>query len=357
MNTSLNANKLPTLTWNHFKVNHKEIHLSNEPDTAVSPKIITNNSTAVLKDGRTLDDLTFSGSDKKTETYILQNASLTKSIIVPKNNTDTAPLIFDLNLQPADKLTCLLDIVLEENSSANIVVSVSSAAESTVQYADLIRIHAAEGASLKLTCLQLLGKAALSFNNIVACLENEAKVSVLQIPLGAETALASAIMDLRGYHANSEIRSEYIGHLTQDIDLNYVARHYGKKTLSDIKMTGFLSDSSKKTARGTIDFHRGCKGSIGNESENVLMLNKNARNKSIPLILCDEEDVVGTHGAAIGTLDEDRFFYLKSRGIDENSAHRLFLDSAVSRLKGLLPDMLAAKIDNYNKEVLFNESV
>ncbi|WP_196605040.1 SufB/SufD family protein [Pectinatus haikarae] len=357
MYTALNANKLPVLTWNRFNVNSKELHLSNEPDSAVTPKIITDNDAIKINDNRTLDDIVFSGSDKKTEAYILKNASVTKSIIVPQNSTLAAPLIFDLTLQPTDKLTGIFDISLEENSSANIMISVSSLAQSTAQYADLIRVHAANGASLKLTCLQLLGSSAVSFNNIVSRLENDAKISILQIPLGAGTALASATADLRGYHSSASIRSDYIGHLEQDIDLNYVVRHYGKKTLSDIKMTGLLSDASRKTARGTIDFHRGCKGSSGNESENVLLLSEKARNKSVPLILCDEDDVAGTHGAAIGTLDEDRFFYLKSRGIDEKAARQLFLDSAVSRLKNLLPEILAAKIDNYSKEVLFNESV
>ena len=40
-------------------------------------------------------------------------------------------------------------------------------------------------------------------------------------------------------------------------------------------------------------------------------------NQTIPLILCEEEDVEGNHGATIGKLDEELLFYLESRGIPE----------------------------------------
>lgn len=357
MNTILNGNNIPVLTWNHFNVNYKQIQLYNRPDDKNNP-VITGDSTGMHIENKTsLDNFLISGNDAKTASYIIANASITKTITVNKNNSVETPLIFDMTLKDNDKLTALFDIILEENSHANIIVSISSAANAAGQYTDLIRIHAKKNSSLTFTCLQLLGENFLAFNNAIAYVENDAKVTIHHMPLGGKTALASALTDLHGYKAASEIYADYIGHNRQDIDLNYVTRHYGKKGLSEIKMTGLLLNDSKKTARGTLDFHHGCKGSSGNESENVLLLSKTAKNKSVPLMLCDEDDVVGNHGAAIGALDEEHLFYLQSRGIDETSARQIFLDSAIARLKNLLPQNLAAKIDTYDKEVLCNESL
>ena len=64
----------------------------------------------------------------------------------------------------------------------------------------------------------------------------------------------------------------------------------------------------KKTFRGTIDFRCGSSGSVGDEQEDVLLLGENIVNKTIPLILCEEEDVDGRHGATIGRLPEDMLF-------------------------------------------------
>lgn len=46
-------------------------------------------------------------------------------------------------------------------------------------------------------------------------------------------------------------------------------------------------------------------------------------NQTIPLILCAEEDVKGSHGASIGQLDEETLFYMQARGISEEQAYAL----------------------------------
>ena len=38
------------------------------------------------------------------------------------------------------------------------------------------------------------------------------------------------------------------------------------------------------------------------------MLGEDVENKTVPVILCSEENVVGNHGATIGELDEDTLF-------------------------------------------------
>ena len=45
------------------------------------------------------------------------------------------------------------------------------------------------------------------------------------------------------------------------------------------------------------------------------MLGEDVVNKTVPLILCAEENVVGNHGATIGELDDETLFYFESRGI------------------------------------------
>lgn len=60
---------------------------------------------------------------------------------------------------------------------------------------------------------------------------------------------------------------------------------------------------------------------MGNEKEDVLLLDDTIVNQTIPLILCNEEDVEGNHGATIGKLDEERCFIWSQ----EESAKRLFM--------------------------------
>ena len=106
-------------------------------------------------------------------------------------------------------------------------------------------------------------------------------------------------------------------------------------------------ERAKKVFRGTIDFKRGSAGSVGSENETVLLLGEDAENKTVPVILCAEENVEGSHGATIGELDEDTLFYFASRGIDRAAVERLARmaeDEAFSaRALGALAQVLCTK--------------
>ena len=108
-------------------------------------------------------------------------------------------------------------------------------------------------------------------------------------------------------------------------DFNYELRHRGRKTECEIDANGVLTGTSKKVYRGTIDLVHGCKGATGTERETVLLANKGVDNKTVPVILCDEDDVAGNHGATIGHVRDEQLFYLACRGLDQNAAEDLFI--------------------------------
>ena len=103
------------------------------------------------------------------------------------------------------------------------------------------------------------------------------------------------------------------------LDMNYNCDHIERKTDSLIKASGVMKAASIKNSRQTINFIKGCSASKGAESEEVLLLDDDVINKSLPVILCTEEDVEGEHGASIGQPDEDELYYLRSRGLDDET--------------------------------------
>lgn len=68
------------------------------------------------------------------------------------------------------------------------------------------------------------------------------------------------------------------------------------------------------------------------------MLGEEVENKTVPVILCSEENVVGNHGATIGELDEETLFYFESRGIGKEQAEGIMARAGIDRLKPLIGD-------------------
>ena len=155
---------------------------------------------------------------------------------------------------------------------------------------------------------------------------------MLHLYLGSGDIYSGCRMDLAGDNADFTYQAGYLGRNSQVLDVNLIANHLGKYTTCNLRADGTLKDSAQKTFRGTIDFKKGCKGSVGAEQENVLLLGEDIVNKTIPLILCAEEDVQGDHGATIGELDEDTLFFFAARGIDPITAENILTREKLNRL-------------------------
>ena len=70
----------------------------------------------------------------------------------------------------------------------------------------------------------------------------------------------------------------------------------------------------------------------------LMVLDEDVVNKSIPLILCKEEDVEGEHGATIGDLSDEVLLYFRSRGIDDETAYQLMAKGRLIGCVRQIPD-------------------
>mgnify|MGYP000216556075 CR=1 FL=1 len=204
-------------------------------------------------------------------------------------------------------------------------------------------LEAGKNAVIRLIQLQSAGVDALLYSEVTGnCAEN-GRVELTQILMGEGGLYSDSRFELKGDGSGLKAGIGYLGRKNQKIDINLVANHYGKHTESEIEANGALKDSAQKVFRGTIDFKHGSAGSTGSEQETVLLLGDDVVNKTVPLILCAEENVEGTHGATIGALDDDTLFYFESRGFDRAAAEDLMARAAVERLAHDLGDDATAE--------------
>ena len=193
-------------------------------------------------------------------------------------------------------------------------------------YSGFVVWHAGLSGSIPLTMATPGESLAMATNGALVD-----PVPVSQTILGATTTFTGLAGDLRGDSARADVETRYLGHGDQSHDLNYMLRHHGTRSQCNLNANGVLAGRSSKTLRGTIDLIRGCKGSEGSERETVLLVDEDVRNKTVPVILCSEDDVAGNHGATIGHIREDQLFYLESRGISRQDAEAMFVSATLEQ--------------------------
>ena len=217
-------------------------------------------------------------------------------------------------------------------------VTVFETFENAAKLAVETELTAREGACIRLVQIQSTGKESLLYNRVSGECAKNGRIELVQILIGAGDAYCDSHIELSGEGSGFKADIGYLGQREQKLDMNLAVDHWGKSTESEINAAGALKDAAHKVFRGTIDFKNGSSASVGNEKETVLMLGDDVVNKTVPLILCAEENVVGNHGATIGELDEDTLFYFESRGIDKQTAENILARAAIERLARLLGD-------------------
>lgn len=242
---------------------------------------------------------------------------------------------------------------VKKDSQMNVAVYCTSKETEVDSLFLQLKVYAEANARIDITVVQTVDKNVSVFSDIGGILEKNAAVNLVKMELGGKKVYSGVYMDLKGDFSSFEARIGYLGEEKQHLDMNYVARHHGRKTQSLMESSGVLDEDAFKLFRGTIDFVKGCSESVGNEKEDVLLFGENVVNQTIPLILCAEEDVEENHGASIGELDEKTLFYLMSRGFTAEKAKKMIakarLEAVAAQIK---EDSVREKTRKYLEERL-----
>lgn len=282
MSEKIQINKLPVNTWNRLGVNYAEVEWE---ETAPAKQSIT-----------------------------------------VKSGEDPEPFRLDFSEAGDSEVS----FTAEENSS--ITVYELHRSNSAVK----LSFDIGKNASVKL--VQLLNPTEKLRHETFANCSKGGKFQIMTIMTGDGNIYSDNRTELEGDSSSINVEVAYLGKNSQTIDYNIAVNHWGKDTHSEINAAGALMDSAKKVFRGTIDFKTGSSDSKGSENETVIMLGDDVVNKTVPLILCSEENVEGSHGATIGELDDDTLFYFESRGIGREEAERIMAYAALKRLIRLSDD-------------------
>lgn len=248
-------------------------------------------------------------------------------------------IVYDNNEDLIDEI----HIELKENTNSNIIIKYASIKD--VFHHSKIVIDGENRSMAKISIINMLSKNSQSFVAIEKYLGNNANVEVNFIDLGGIIRVSNYYAKLDNESAISTLNNIFVGN-NDRIDMNYYVGLNNQKVEGYINVRGALNGSSYKTFKGTIDFIEGSKKSIGKENENTVLLSDDAQSKSLPMLLCHEEDVIGAHGVSSGKIDSDKLFYITSRGISMEDARKLIIKSNFNEIINRISD------DNIKDEII-----
>lgn len=337
------VNPIPVPTWNWLKMNEAVVGMDAPPDGEIHPAVSGLAGGIIYREAAAA--VPFSGATglgSGAAVFFADAGKNSVAVTAEKDVRSDVPVVLSYDWTDGGSAACTQIVRAEENSSVTVIIVSRSPSAAAGFSAMRTKLCAARNAHIHLVKVQLLGGGFVQLDDTSAVCADNGSVAVTHVILGGSETYAGVAAALSGYQSAFSSDTAYLCRGDQLLDMNYIVTHTGKKTSCSMAVAGTLCGRARKTYRGTIDFQNGCSGAVGEEQEEVLLLSPEAVNKSIPLILCGEEDVSGEHGATIGRLSEEMLFYMQARGIGRQAAEQLVARAKIQRTLSRIPDEATA---------------
>ncbi len=260
--------------------------------------------------------------------FLLLHEALCSQSIVVKIPDNTAHNVKISELAGNKNTFTSIFVVCGEHSQSKIIFEISSG---NVYYrSSLVKITARQGSRVKVVHAQNAGEKTISFEKEIAVVEKDAELRFVDVCAGSCFTKRDLYAELKGEGASIQISGVNLGKREQVFDLHYSMIHSAKNTSSNMLMKGVLDEKAKCTLRGLVRIEKNCSGCKGYQKEDTLLLSESAQSDLLPKLEIDNDNVKCSHGSTVTHLDEEKMFYLMSRGLNESEAKRKIVEGFVS---------------------------
>lgn len=329
MKYTLNKLDSNVRTTNNFKINDITVDLD-LPDTYSFHDFKSNypiESTVIDKEITSRIGLTF-------------NKYLNIDINIDNSKDD---IILEYDFSGNDNLVVNFNINYLDNSNGNIIIKFKSLDNNKHICFYKENLINKENSSGNITIINMLNDNSYMFTSILNSVLDNSNITHNIIDIGGGIRISNIFGKTYKY-ANNIFNNIYIGLGNSTIDSYYYLDNIGNNSFNNLVVEGVLNDNSNKNFRGIIDLESGASSSCGIEGENCILLSDRCRSRSLPVLLCGEENVEGAHGVSTGKIDQDKLFYIMSRGYNRKEAEKLIV---MSRFNNIL--------NNINNEEIRSE--
>ena len=327
-NVLINRANVPAAqTWNRLRANSLSVTVPNHADAG----------TVYLPLPRLFERIEC-GMGQEVTDYVESQAFKSDFYNVPARTKREDPIV--VAVSAAQNQCANTGVIVREGAEATVVIAASASDASDggdapagsnanddalPTSAALTRIVVEAGAKLHLIEMLGVNEGQQHLESVGLEIHQDAAVDVKQYALGGSTIGLGLTANLVGARARLDLNNRYHATHEETLDINHLVRMRGTSTRAQLTESGVLNEAAKKTLRATIDLVRGAKDAQGNEIETVMILGDDVVNKTMPVILCDEDDVAGNHGATIGSVSPEQLDYLAARGLSRQDAEQLFI--------------------------------
>jgi len=187
------------------------------------------------------------------------------------------------------------------------------------------RVVAAEAASLSYHRVVNEAQGTIHIGRTGVVQSKDSTVRARTIVCGGDIVRSAIDVSLVGDGATSTLEGLYLPVGSQRYDNVVTVDHAASRCTSTQRYKGVVDDRARGSFSGHVIVRHGTVGTDAAQSNPNLVLTSTAQADTRPWLEIFADDVRCTHGATVGRLDDEAFFYLRSRGIPASEARAMLV--------------------------------
>jgi Fe-S cluster assembly protein SufD len=249
-------------------------------------------------------------------------------IFLPKGVALTTPLILSHSQDKAEQAIYSRHLVVaEEGSSATVIEEYHGELATRYFTNTLTEVCLAAHAVVTHFKIQRESQCAYHIGHLAVRQAAGSRFNSHSFSMGGALVRSDITIALQEPKSTCLMNGIYAPGEGQHIDHHTTVMHEAPDCQSEQDYKGILTGRSRAVFNGQIIVAKDAQHTLAKQQNKNLLLSANSEIDTKPQLNIMADDVVCTHGATVGQLDEDALFYLAARGIDRAQAKRYLVQA------------------------------
>jgi Fe-S cluster assembly protein SufD len=198
-------------------------------------------------------------------------------------------------------------------------------------------IEVGAGASVDFVLIQREPDHRLHFSNLAVTQERASRFSARTLSFGGALVRNDAQVLLAGEGAECRLDGLFVAAGSQLVDNHTLIDHAVPHGTSSETYKGIVGGSARGIFRGRIRVRPDAQKTSARQYNPNLLLGAGAEVDTRPQLEIHADDVKCSHGSSVGQLDPEALFYLRSRGLGQETARELLTRAFATEILRALP--------------------
>ncbi len=268
-------------------------------------------------------------------------------IYIPPGVTVDVPLqaYFRINSENMGQFERTL-IIVDEGAQVHYVEGCTAPTYSSESlHSAVVEIICKPGSRMRYTTIQNWADNVYNLVTKRAVAYEAATMEWVDGNLGSKLTMKYPSVYMLGAGAHGEILSIAFAGRGQHQDAGGKVVHAAPHTSSIITSKSISKDGGRSSYRGLVKVTAGAKGVRSKVVCDALILDKESRSDTYPVMEVDEANVSIAHEASVSRIQDEQLFYLMSRGLSEAEASTMIVNGFIEPLVKELPMEYAVEMN------------